>query len=44
MPAFKAFLKPEEIDALVAYVRWIAAGDVADDGVATKERQTSAGG
>jgi mono/diheme cytochrome c family protein len=26
MPAYKAHLKPEEIDALVAYVRWIAAG------------------
>jgi mono/diheme cytochrome c family protein len=26
MPAYKQHLKPEEIDALVAYVRWIAGG------------------
>ena len=27
MPAFKDRLKPDEIDALVAYVRWLADGD-----------------
>jgi mono/diheme cytochrome c family protein len=27
MPAFKDHLKPEEIDALIAYVRWLAVGD-----------------
>jgi mono/diheme cytochrome c family protein len=26
MPAYGQHLKPEEIDALIAYVRWIAAG------------------
>jgi mono/diheme cytochrome c family protein len=27
MPAFKDFLTPEEVDALVAYVRWVATGE-----------------
>jgi len=27
MPAFKSFLKPDEIDALMAYVRWVAGGE-----------------
>lgn len=27
MPAYKAHLQPDEIDALVAYVRWIASGE-----------------
>jgi mono/diheme cytochrome c family protein len=27
MPAFKDHLKPEEIDALIAYVRWLASGE-----------------
>ena len=27
MPAFKDHLKPEQIDALIAYVRWLAVGD-----------------
>src|SRR4029450_7912772 len=27
MPAFKDHLKPEEIDALIAYVRWLAGGE-----------------